>query len=235
MPRRKSAELPKTSPEPNQAAVSPQKPLGSVLQRFEESMKIDYEKWHDGLSYDLDALKTASPAERKTIEEILINHSPRDWRDIEALAQINTERAQETIKNAMKDPNPDVRIAVSRFAPNLITNSDRSKSLIQALKNAEIFSGLSQTLDEIETYHPEEVKEALIDGLLSREGEVATLFAGMLFYIYGKADEPFNWSQRPFFLRFNTENKAEREKAFLELCDKLNINPKENLVPKERP
>ena len=86
----------------------------------------------------------------------------------------------------MKDPNPDVRIAVSRFAPNLVTNSERSKSLINALKSAEIFGGLSQTLDDIEEYHPEEVEEALIEGLLSRQGDVATLFAGMLFYIYGK-------------------------------------------------
>ena len=88
MRRKTSAKLPKTSPEPlNQTAGSPQKPSDSALQRFEESMKIDYEKWHDGLSYDLDALKTASPTERKTVEQILINHNPRDWRDIEALAQ----------------------------------------------------------------------------------------------------------------------------------------------------
>jgi hypothetical protein len=65
--------------------------------------------------------------------------------------------------------------------------------------------------------------------LLSREGEVATLFAAMLFYIYGKADEPFDMTQRPFFLRFNTENKAERLDAFLELCEKLNIKPEKIL------
>jgi hypothetical protein len=212
----------------------PQTHSNSALKRFEKSMIIDYEKWHDGLSYDLEAVKSASPEELKRIEQILINHMPRDWRDIEALAQIDTERARETIKNALKDPNPDVRIAVSRFTPNLVIDSERSKSLIMALKSAEVFSGLSQTLDEIEDYHPNEVKEALIEGLLSRQGEVATLFAGMLFYIYGKADEPFDWSQRPFFLRFNTENKEEREQAFLELCKKLNIEPKKYLVPKEK-
>ncbi len=235
MRRRKSVKFAKTTPESlNPIADSPQKPSGSALRRFEESMKIDYEKWHDGLSYDLDAIKSASLAERKKIEQILINHNPRDWRDIEALAQINTERARETLKNAMKDPDPDVRIAVSRFAPNLVTSGERSKSLIKALKNAEIFGGLSQVLDDIEKYHPQEVKEALIEGLLSRQGEVATLFAGMLFYIYGKADEPFDWSLRPFFLRFNTENRREREQAFLELCKKLNINPKKYLASKEK-
>jgi hypothetical protein len=206
----------------------------SPLQRFENSMIIDYEKWHDGIGYDLDALKQASPEERKTIEQILIQHKPRDWRDIEALAQINNEGSRKIIKEAMKDPDPDVRVAVTRYAPKLVTKTERSQSLIKALETAELFGGLSQTLDDIEEYHPEEVKEALIKGLLSRNGEVATLFAGMLFYIYGKADEAFDMNQRPFFLRFNTENKEERVQVFIELCKQLNINPEKYLTPNDK-
>ena len=112
----------------------------------------------------------------------------------------------------------------------MVTNSERSQSLIKALQSAEIFSGLSQALDDIEEYHPTEVKEALITGLLSREGNVAVLFAAMLFYLYGKATKPFDMKQRPFFLRFNTENKEERERAFQELCKQLNINPEKYLT-----
>jgi hypothetical protein len=204
----------------------------SPLQRFEKSMKIDYEKWHDGIGYNMDALKSTSQTERKAIEQMLIHHSPRDWRDIEALAQIDSETARETIKNALKDPDPAVRVAVTRFAPNLVSDNERSQSVINALKHAEIFGGLSQILDDIEDYHPVEVKEALIEGLLSREGDVATLFAAMLFYLYGKAKEPFDMEQRPFFLRFNTENKQERVQAFRELCRQLNINPEKYLAPK---
>ena len=107
----------------------------------------------------------------------------------------------------------------------MVTNSERSQSLIKALQSAEIFSGLSQTLDDIEEYHPTEVKEVLITGLLSREGDVAVLFAAMLFYLYGKAKEPFEMKRRPFFLRFNTENREERVQAFQELCRQLKINP----------
>jgi hypothetical protein len=99
------------------------------LQRFEKSMQINFEKWHDGIGYDLDALKLASPTEREAIEQLLIRHNPRDWRDIEALATIKTKNAQETIKNAINDPNPDVRVAVTRFAPNLVTNSEHTKSI----------------------------------------------------------------------------------------------------------
>jgi hypothetical protein len=205
----------------------------SPLQRFEESMKIDYEKWHDGVGYDLEAIKSASPEQRKAIEQILTQHSPRDWRDIEALVQIDTISARESIKNSMKDSNIEVQIAVTRFATKLITDNERSQVLIRALRTAEIFSGLLQTLDEIEDYHPKEIKEALIEELLNREGEVAVLFAGMLFYIYGKATEAFDWNQRPFFLRFNTENKVERVQAFLELCKELDINSEKYLGAKQ--
>jgi hypothetical protein len=99
------------------------------------------------------------------------------------------------------------------------------------LQNAGIYSGLSQTLDDLEEYHLPEVKEALLNGLLCREGDVAVLFAAMLFYLYGKAKEPFDMKQRPFFLRFNTKNKDERVKAFIELCNQLNINSKKYLTP----
>ena len=133
----------------------------------------------------------------------------------------------------MKDPNIEVQIAVTRFATKLISDNERSHALIGALRTAEIFSGLSQALDEIEEYHPKEIKETLIEGLLNREGEVAVLFAGMLFFIYGKATEAFDWDQRPFFLSFNTENKTERMQAFLELCKQLEINPEKYLGAKQ--
>jgi hypothetical protein len=204
----------------------------SPLRRFQKSMEIDYEKWHDGIGYDIDAIRLASQTERQAIEQMLIHHTPRDWRDIEALAEIDTRSARETIKNAIKDPNPEIRVAVTRYAPNLITKRERSQSILKALQHAKIFGGLSQVLDDIEGFHPAEVKEALITGLLSREGDVAVLFAAMLFYLYGKAKEPFDMKQRPFFLRFNTENREERVQAFRELCKQLNINHEKYLAPK---
>jgi hypothetical protein len=52
----------------------------------------------------------------------------------------------------------------------------------------------------------------------------------MLFYIYGKATEPFDMKQRPFFLKFNTENKKERVQVFIELCKQLNIDSEKYLA-----
>ncbi len=44
----------------------------SIVARFKASMKINYEKWHDGIGYDLELLQRASREERTTIEDILI-------------------------------------------------------------------------------------------------------------------------------------------------------------------
>jgi hypothetical protein len=188
-------------------------------------MKIGFEEWHDGIGYNLEAIRLASQTELDVIEQLLINHIPRDWRDIEALAKINTKSARESIKDAIKDSNPVVRVAIARFTPDLITKKERSQSLIDALQNTEIFSGFSNVLDEVERYHPEEVKEALIKGLINRRGDVAVLFAAMLFYLFGETKKPFDMKQRPFFLRFNTEDRKERVELFREICQKLKINP----------
>jgi hypothetical protein len=217
------------SDKPNKIPEEKKRSSLAPLQRFEASMKIGFEEWHDGIGYDIEALRMASQGERDAIEQILINHSPRDWRDVEALAEINTKCARVAIKEAMKDPNPVVRIAVTRFAPDLVTNNERTQSLIDALQNTEPFWGLTQVLDEVERYHPEEVKEALIKGSLNRKGAVAVHFAAMLFYLFGEAKEPFNWGKRPFFLRFDTEDRKERIKVFRELCQKLKIDPEKYL------
>ncbi|MEJ2272431.1 MAG: HEAT repeat domain-containing protein [Candidatus Bathyarchaeota archaeon] len=115
------------------------------LQRFKTSMNIGFEEWHDGIGYNIPAIRLASQEELDEIEKILINHRPRDWRDIEALAEINTKRSRETIKDVIKDQNPVLRIAVIRFTPDLITDNERTQSIIYALQNTEIFSGFSNS------------------------------------------------------------------------------------------
>jgi hypothetical protein len=46
----------------------------SAAGRFERSMELDYTKWHDGDSYDLEAIAEATPSGRATIEAILLRH-----------------------------------------------------------------------------------------------------------------------------------------------------------------
>jgi hypothetical protein len=222
------------SPPPPHANVQPQAstvsgaqmPAGhdTPLRRFEKSRIINYEKWHDGVGYDLDALREMSLAERQIIETKLIQEGLYGWRDVEALAELNSPRAQQALRAAMNHSKAEVRLAITRYAPELISRAQRTTTLVRSLHAAEFFGGLSEALDQVEEFHPPEVITALFEGTLHREGEVAVHFAAMLMFLHGKADEPFDMDQRPFFLRFNTSDRSEREAAFRELCAKIKID-----------
>jgi len=201
----------------------------SPMSRFIESMSIDYEKWHDGVGYDLEALKEVNNTEREAIERILVNRNPPDWRDIEALATLNTPRARSALKVAVLSGIHEVNMAVIRYAPELVNDELKTKLIVEALKSASFYYGLRQTLDIVEKYHPKEVVRELFHGLLKREGEVAVHFAAMLFYIYGKAETSFDWEKRAFFLKFNTNKLSDRKIIFKELCEKINVDYREYL------
>lgn len=192
-------------------------------------MTIDYEKWHDGVGYDIDALREASVEERGKIESILVNRTPMGWRDIEALSILDTTTARRVVKEAASDPNLEVQLAVTHYASYLISPGERIGIIINALRTAEPFGGLSEALDQVSDFHPPEVLSELFKGALTRKGDIAVLFAAMLTYIYGKSDDAFDMKQRPFFLRFNTEVLDERREVFRELCEKIGVNPRDYL------
>jgi hypothetical protein len=185
-------------------------------------MEMNFDKWHDGIGYDLEALDEMTSKDRDNVVELLLNFNQLNaWRNFEALNHLDTPKALTAINNGLRHPSFEVRIAASRFAKN--ADEDRERILIEALQNSEIYGGLSQALDQIETFHPDGVIEELLRGLLTRNSE-AVNFAGMLFFIFGKAETPFDWNFRPFFLKFNTDNHLEREKAFIELCNTLGLD-----------
>ena len=194
------------------------------MSRFIESMKMDFEKWHDGIGYDLKALVEANIEEREALERILVNRNPLGWRDIEALAILDSHKARSTLKYAIHGGSNEVNMAILRFAPELVDDELKTKLIVKSLKSASFYYGLRQTLRIVEKYHPNNVIHELFDGLLERDGEIAVHFAAMLFYIYGKDETYFPWEHRAFFLKFNTSNISERKIFFKELCDKINVD-----------
>ena len=205
-----------------------------LVEKFRASMEIDYEKWHEGIGYDLSLLTEATAKDLKQIEEIVLSRRAADWRDIEALAAINSGAARAAIKSAFLYGDSAIRMAVHSHAPELIDADKRPASLVTALEQAEIYGGLSQALLEVQDFHPPEIIQTLLRGLMERDGGTAVHFAAMLFYLHGKAPEPFDWNQRPFFLRFNTEDMNEREQATRELCTAIGADPQRCIPPKRR-
>ncbi|MGE0191137.1 MAG: hypothetical protein AB7T63_03755 [Planctomycetota bacterium] len=194
--------------------------------RFERSMAIDYEKWHDGIGYDLDAIDGATPAERQRIERLLLARRYADWRDVEALARLRTPAAEAELRIARERGSPEVRMAVLRHAPWLVSDAEREAALVRALGEATIYGGLTAAIDQAVEFHPPAVVEALWRGLLDRPGEVAVHYAALLAFLHGRAEEPFDMALRPLFLRFATEEGEERRAALAELRRHVGLGEK---------
>src|SRR5262249_37349526 len=122
-----------------------------------------------------------------------------------------------------------VRTAIADYAPHLLKQDERTSLLVDALEHSAFYGGLTQALEQVETFHPQEVIDALFRGLLKRDGETAVHFAAMVTFLHGKAASSFDWDQRPFFLQFNTENAADRRRYFRELCERIGVNADEML------
>lgn len=209
------------------SAPAPQAPTvpTSHYGRFVASMNIDYEKWREGIGYDLDAIREAGEADRSRIEDLLVGRGGSTWRDVAALAALGTKRAMTTLRQALATGSSEVQMAVMNSAPDLVDHDIRTRTLVQALKGADLYAGLGPALDQVETFHPPEVIDALLWCALEREGGIAPSFAARLFFIHGISDSPFDWNHRPFFLRFNTADRTERETAFRELCERIGTDP----------
>jgi len=201
----------------------------AALGRFERSVAIDYEKPQDCPGYDLGALAAATPSERRAIEVILVERGIKHSRDVEALAALRMPLADAVLTAAIRHPDPEIRLAVMRYAWRLIPQTQRAASLVRTLKTASPYGGLCEALDEAADFHPKEVVEALFDGALYRDGESAIHFAALLMFVHGKASSPFDWNQRPFFLRFNTPHQDQREAVFVELCEKIGVDSSDHL------
>jgi hypothetical protein len=204
----------------------PDMPTGdSPYQRFVRSMVIDYEKWHDGIGYDLDAIQEAAGDERLRIEADLLRRSPSDWNDVEALATLDTPKARARLQQVIKSGDARARAAVLYYAPQLVDQPTRTAMLVEGLKRSTFYQGLTQTLDLVADFHPPEVVDALLHGSMHRPGEIAANFASMLLYLHGLQKSQHDWDLRPFWLRFNTEVRSEREAVFRELCEKIGRDP----------
>ncbi len=217
------AENPRREPVAIQVALASPAPLADAapLERFRQSMNIDYEKWREGIGYDVDALDAMAPDARRAAESLLLVRGALDWRDVEAMARLDTPACRRVLRQALETGETAIRLAVMRFAPLLLAPDDRAAQLVAALATAAPFDGLSQAIDQVVAFHPAEVMAALWRGLTQREGGVAVHYAALLAYLHGRADSVFDMNQRPFFLTFNTDDPAARATAVAALRERL--------------
>lgn len=196
-----------------------------ALARFRRSMQIGPDEWRDGVGYDLAALRAMSDAERATIEAELSSRADRDWRDVEALAALDSEGAKAALRSAWHGGSDEIRLAVLRHAPDVVDRSDRVSTIVRGLEEAELFGGFRQAMEQAALFHPPPVLYALHRAILRRDGEKAVLLAGLLWHVAGRSDELFDWAKRPLFLELHTADRDARTRAYHELCRQAGIHP----------
>ena len=189
-------------------------PNESALARFERSLFIGYEQWHDGVGYDVATLRELTAEERRGIEARLT--PPDGWRDVEALAviaKLGSDSARAELRRVATAGSSETRLAVLRYAPELVDDAARTKALVEALDSATAFDSFTTTLEQVAAFHPQPVIDALWRGLETRQGEVAMHYAGMIAFLAGKAESSFDWLLRPLLMEFKTEDTVARRAA----------------------
>lgn len=193
----------------------------SLVGRFLQSMEMNHERWHDGVGYDLDLLRSAGPEEREQLESLLLGGGVRDWRHVEALAVLDSPKARAALRRAFEIGDDELRIALLSHAPGIFDEEEHTSVIVSALGKTGIHDGLTQALLLVEDFHPPEVIDALLRGVLNRDGATAGEFAAMLLYLHGKAAEPYDMEHRPFFLKFQDDDRAG---LFRQLCERIGVD-----------
>jgi len=193
--------------------------VSPAVKRFEASMQIDYNKWHDGVGYDIDIIHSANAAERAEIDALLARRGAKDWRDVEALAALG---ASAQLRRALASSDFSVALAVLEHAPQLVSEAEAVTLLTRALREAEIGEGFAKALRIVERFHPPAIIDAMLRAVLVSPNP--TLIAAMLLYLHGHAKEPFDYDQMPFLSRFHGDQKPA---ALRELCQRIGVRPPE--------
>lgn len=191
-----------------------------MYERFVRAAKIDASNWRDP-EHDLEAIRLANDEERLAIERFLIARGIQHYIDAEALALLGTDRAKEVLRDAFRSESPAIRAAVARVASELLLDHEKDEELVRRIAQCDAYQGLSLTIDQIIESPSSKAIDAMLIRIVRDPGVAAVNFAGLLLYLHGKADEPFDWDKRPFLLRFNAGDESDRRVAFQELCQQI--------------
>jgi len=191
-----------------------------ALERFLASMILDVDKWRDGEPYDLDALSEITAEERAHVKAVLAERlagSSADWRDVDAAAALGTPAAEALLSRCVKHPDPAIRL---RAAPLLAERGESAapeREVLRILRDPRSDAPIDATMRLAEAHPTDAVKQALLHCALHGAPQLRVHAAALALYLAGKADEPFDWSYRPLFLRFGEDDERARVDAMVEL------------------
>lgn len=174
----------------------------------------------------LDCLAGMTREERASLEKFLLNLPALAGRDVQALARLGTPgaiaRLHMEIESGTPHPRLEAAIQLHLLKYDIAVDEVLEDSLVAGLRDEAL---LAQTLSAIERFRRVRLVHALLRATLQGRGESAALCAAMACFLREKTLAGFDWSERTFFLRFNTKDRAARRLAFAELCGRLGVDP----------
>lgn len=198
----------------------------AAFERFMASTNIDYGTWHDGEGYDLDALGELQGQERAEVQRWLLGRAGNDWRDLDALLALGSDTARAAVVEQLRHGKLEQRLnAAHRLSADEPLRGDVEAVVIDGLEQQRPFEGLTPALDVATELRTPAMVAALFRACLRDEGEAAVHAAARLAFIHGKAADEFDWDLRPLFLRFNSQDHAQRQAAFRDLCQLCGVDP----------
>jgi hypothetical protein len=200
-------------------------PPSAAYDAFVKSMEMDYDKWHDGVGYDLAALSKLTPAERESATSILVIRleTTGDWRELEALARIGTPIARRAVKRACLSGPLRTRLYALRELLALGEKIDPDPLIAEAFAAGDLYDGLSIAIDLAAEYRRVSLIPILLARTLEGTAEARIHAAALAWFLAGKTEEPFDMKERPFFLRFGEEDQKVRREAYAELCRRIGV------------
>jgi hypothetical protein len=194
-----------------------------AYQRFKSSMVMDFDKWHDGIGYDLAALRELEGEELAEVRKLLIGRKGEDWRDVEALEALGGGESVSALKENLRSRDLHIKLkaAQSLHAMGELDNIDNV--IADVLPKAGDGPDFTLALLLAQQHPTDRVKKALLHSARKSPEHVNRVHsAGLLFYLAGIGKEAFDWDHRPFFLRFNATG-TELEEAYRELCERIGV------------
>jgi hypothetical protein len=166
--------------------------------------------------------------EREKLVDLLTTRGQVTWRDVEALAAINSPKSRAAVDAASKDYlSIDTRLAAAEVMnregrlPDLDTFLARE---IRQLSNPSM--GLQRAIEMARRHPSETVKQALLWASYNTT-ECAPHCAGLLLTLTGAAKEPFDEKLKQMLQKLDLHNSYfDRKAAFDELCGlvKMELN-----------
>lgn len=202
----------------------PQPATGSAYDRFMESMKIDFYKWHDGIGYDLDALNELDNHELKQVEELLISRKDSDWRDVEALAALNTPFSIQALRDTLASPNLECRLMAVRYLKDLNIEDHIEEVVVRTLPETSIGDGMSYALMLAKLYQTENICRAVLRSALTGKDDIRVHCAAMALYLYGISKSDFDTDFKIIY-EFHEKDLEARKRIFERLCAMVGVNP----------